>query len=314
MEDTHREMNFFDLVMGMFRGVSRLFVSIGRMFGGMLRLTVRYWWAVLVGMAIFIVIGLYATSQNRRVFYGETTLLFAPEARPIVISHLQLLGSYCHSPLMQKTLHLDSAYAASVHRIKYYNLIDFKNDGIPDIIEYKKIGSFLKDTFNVVMPDRINIRIYMYHENDFQPIQEALLRYFSSLPEMQRIDSVYKAMIHARIELFAREKARIDSAASIEYLRDNSTLAIPIGEREVRLGMQKQFYYTHQQRMIDKQFDAATKLAANPNVVDFISDMPAASFPRSWAMIIWTLGGYVAGALLALCIKMRREIKTYLLK
>ncbi|MDO4190775.1 MAG: hypothetical protein Q4D14_03685 [Bacteroidales bacterium] len=306
------EKNFFDLVIAFCHWVKRCAKGLVDCIARTIRLSLQQWWAVLIGIALCVAVGLWHSSANRRVFHGDAVMLFAPEARQNIISQIDYIGSLCHSPQMKDKLSLDADYANTIHKIKHYNIIDFKNDSVPDIIEYKKIGSFLADTFNVVMNDRLDIRIYMKHETDFQTVCQALQHYLATQPDIARIDSIRKANLRRYIEFCDEEIARIDSLSNYEYFIRNQQLDLQFKQTLVMSERDQELYYTDRETLLRQREKAENILYCNPNVVDFVAPMSALTFPRTWEMTIWIVVGYLFGLCLALLAKYRKEIGTYL--
>lgn len=306
------EKNFFDLVLAFCQWIKRCCLGIVSCITRTIRLTIQQWWAVLLGLALCLCVGIWHSSAPRRVFYGEAVMIFAPEARQQVTTQLDFLGSICHNPQMADRLHLENDYANTIHRIRHYNVIDFKNDSIADIIEHKKIGAFFGDTTNVVMPDRLSVRIYLKHETDFKTVCDALQRYFSEQPDIVRIDSVRKANLRDYIDFCNEELQRIDSLSNYEYFVRNQQLDLQFKQTLVMSERDQELYYTDRETLLRQRQKAEMVLSNNPNVVDFVGPMSACTFPRPWELSLWTIFGYFLGLGFALLAKYRKEIVAYM--
>lgn len=306
------EKNFFDLVMAFCQWLRNCGRGIINCMAATVRLTIRQWWAVLIGMAMFVGVGLWHSSAPKRTFHGDAVLMFAPEARQNVIAQLDYIGSLCHNPQLADKLQIDSKYANTIHRIKHFNVIDFKNDSVPDIIEYKKIGSFLADTVNVVMPDRVSVRIYLKHETDFATICNALTRYLSEQPDIARIDSTRKAQLHAMLDFYDEELARVDSLSNYEYFVRNQQLDLQFKQTLVMSERDQELYYTDREFLLKQRNKVDAVLQANPDVVNFTAPMSALTFPRPWEMGLWLIFGYFFGLILAVIAKNRKQIVAYI--
>lgn len=306
------EKNFFDLVLAFCQWVKGCCKRILSCITRTIRLSLQQWWAVVIGLALSVGVGLWHSSAPRRLFYGDAVILFAPEARQQVIAQLDYLGSLCHNPQMADKLGLKTDYANTIHRINHFNVIDFKNDSVADIIEYKKIGSFLADTSNVVMPDRVSVRVYLRHETDFNTFCQALQNYLSNQSDIARIDSVRKANLQQYIDFCNEELQRIDSLSNYEYFVRNQQLDLQFKQTLVMSERDQELYYTDREQLLRQRQTAESVLYSNPNVIDFVAPMSALTFPRLWEMCIWIVVGYFLGLCFALLAKYRKEIMAYL--
>ena len=189
MSDERREMNFFEFLALIGRSIINFFKIIGVFILKTFRLAVHYWWIVLICMVLGFVAA-YFISQDKNVKYkGEATIYFSPLLRSQI---QQGLAQYplvvLNSETAKSLTSLSTPQAYLFRKLNTFNIIDSKNDSIADFVDYDNKGKFMADTFNVVMPDRLLIRVVAKGTDNFNEYKNSLIEFFQSQPDRKSVE------------------------------------------------------------------------------------------------------------------------------
>ena len=163
------EMNFFDLCAACVRAIGRGCMALGRLLERMARLTWRYWWIVLTMVVLFIAAAIYYTRQDNLTFKVNATAMLNG---PTIQQFEQAIA-----PFLNK---------GEVKAFETYRVVDCKNDGIADYVDFKHKSS-PTDTMRVQMQDRLclQFRIKQRHMTLVPEIETAVLNWLNGNGAMQ---------------------------------------------------------------------------------------------------------------------------------
>jgi len=311
-----REMNLFELIIVGFNGLKSLFKSIINLFCQTIRLSLQYFWIVGLVMVMFCAVAFYVTTYKQRIYKSNTMITFSKEIKPMVINELQALNTMRGFDFGKFTelMNLSNKQAAKFREIRYYQVIDYLNDSIADVIDLKHQAS-LADTVNPCMTDHLGIRIYLKGSTDFRPYYQGLVNYFNKNKDIVRVDSASKAMIAERIAFCNNELERLDKLSDYDYFEGSDRGTISISKKgEFRLEtVRKQLYYIDMRNLLKEKNYLTNIATSNKNVVNLLSENPTIDIHPRWKfMIIFGSIGYVFGVILALMFKRRKQIWNYL--
>ena len=311
-----REMNLFELIIVGFHGLKSLFKSIINLFCQTIRLSLQYFWLVGLAMGLFIFYALYITDKEERIYKSNTMITFSKEIKPMVINELQAINAmrWADFARFAELMNLSDEQAGKFREIRYYQVIDFLNDSIADVIDLNNMAS-LADTLNPCMTDRLGVRIYLKGSADFRPYYQGLVNYFNKHKDIVRVDSASKAMIAERIAFCNNELERLDKFSDYDYFEGNERGAVNISRKgEFRLETaRKQLYYVDMRDLLKEKNYLTNIAASNINVINLLSENPTIDIRPRWKfMVAFAAVGYVFGAILALMLKRRKQIWKYL--
>ena len=313
MSEERREMNLFEFI--------RLIgVSIGRFFKWMLdvflktvRLGVRYFWVVLICAAVGFGLSFWLSQDKMVRFSGETTMFFSPDLRSQVEDGLRLYQYYLTNGMAESHLQPMTHHMASkLRKMETFYVIDSKADSIPDYVDYGKNPKALADTVNVVMPDRLVLRLKAKGLSDFSLYQESMRRFFESQPGIVLADKQRKAIEARNLELLERDLVRMDSFATYDYLEKPAQLSLEMGRTMLISERKQDIYSPYILTAMKVHANYATRVALTPDIVNFQTDFIVSRFPPLYMWIIGTCLGVLFGLLIALALKYRAEIKEYM--
>lgn len=312
-----REMNFFELCAAFARAVAKGCVALWHLFCHMLRVTFQLWWVVLPCVILFVGFGLYYSRQDNLIhkvngialLNGATIQQFENTFAPLCsgqnIPEQAAIASYI--------------YAQQATGFAAYRVIDCKNDGTADFVDFKGKSS-PTDTTEVQMQDRIAIQFCMKEKNMhlLPEIENAVLEYFNSNPLLQQSYQTYLPNLKNEVEFNHRQFWKLDSLTSQYYFHNQlgsksmSTIGEGVafvGDRRVRLFLDEIYeQHAHVQR-----YDHRLQLATAPVVLEshFAAD-PKPLNGRYKCVVVFFLLGWIAGCLLAQAIRHRKAILVWL--
>lgn len=314
MENEHREINLLDFIYLIFRGLTRGLKRLGKSLLLLLRFSIQNSWVILVFIILAFFAGWFFTTPIRTTFKGGATILFVEEARPAVLDHVARLNSHCRTKDLAVELQLPDSIASKIRKFETFNYIDLKDDNIPDFPDFEGNPDFLVDTVNVVMNDRFYLRVSAKGITDFKPIQQGLETYFDNQAGVVLLTQQGKQRLQTELRSYTQEVKRLDSLANYEYFSKSKPVALEGGRTFVFAEKEKELYHESMFEVMEQRDHIATQLAQNTHVINFQSDMVLSAPWRILCMILWVLGGYVLGALVAWGIVRRKEVCAFLKK
>ena len=311
-----REMNLFELIIVSFNGIKSLFKSIINLFCQTIRLSLQYFWIIGVLMALFCFAAYYITKPEQRIYKSNAMITFSKEIKPMVINELQAINTMRGSDFIKfaELMNLSHKQAEKFTEVRYYQVIDFLNDSIADMIDIKHTVN-LADTLNRCMLDHLGIRIYLKGSDDFRPFYKGLVNYFNNNQDIVRVDSASKAMIAERIAFCNRELERLDKFSDYDYFEGSKRGTANISRKgEIRIETsRKQLYYVDMRDLLKEKNYLTTFAASNKNVINFLSENPTINIRPRWQfMVVFGTAGYILGLILALMFKRRKQIWNYI--
>jgi len=314
MENEHKELNLLDLIYLIFRGIWRFLKRFAHSLLLLLRFSIQNVWIILTFMVLAFFAGWFCTRPARTTFKGGATILFVEEARPAVFDQIVRLNSHCRTKQLSIDLNLPDSITNKIRKIETFNYIDLKNDLIPDFADFDQSPDFLVDTLNVVMNDRLYLRISAKGLTDFEPVQKGIQTYFDNQAGVSLLTKRGMSRLQTNMEAYTQEIKRLDSLANYEYFSKSKPTALEGGKTFVVVEKDKELFYKSIFTLIDKRDRVATQLAQNQHNINFQSDMVLSGPLLILSLVLWVLGGYVLGALTAWGIVRRKEMCAFLKK
>jgi len=312
-----REMNLFELIVVGFNGIKSLFKSTINLFNQTIRLSLQYFWIIGLIMSAFIFASYYITRKEQRIYKSTTMITFSREIKPMIINELRAINAMSgfDSAKFAELMNIQPKQAESFREIRHYQVIDFLNDSIADIIDLKNKVN-LADTLNRCMLDHLGIRIYLKGSNDFSPFYKGLVNYFNKHSEIARVDSASKAMLFERIAFCNKELERLDKFSDYDYFGEytRESVKFNLKKGDIRLEpSRKQLYYIDMLNLLKEKSYLTTFAAANKNVINFLSENPSIDIRPRWHFVaVFGVAGYILGLILAIMFKRRKQIWNYL--
>ena len=311
-----REMNLFELIIAGCNGLKTFFKSIVNLFCQTVRLSLQYFWIVGLVVAGFCFIALFITKQEKRVYKSHAMITFSKEIKPLVSDELQAINAMrgFEFEKFAELMNLSHEQAKKFKEVRYYQVIDFLNDSIADVIDLHNRAN-LTDTLNRCMSDRLGIRIYLKGSTDFRPYYRGLVNYFNKNKDIARIDSASKMMIAERIAFCDKELQRLDKFSDYDYFEGSDRSAARISKKgEIRIeSTRKQLYYIDMRDLLREKNYLTNIYASNKNVINVLSENPALDIrPRWHYVVVFAVAGYIFGIILALMFKRRKQIWNYI--
>ena len=311
-----REMNLFELIIVGFNGLKSLCKLIINLLCQTIRLSLQYFWIVGVIMGLFIFVAFYITTEEERVYKSNTMITFSKEIKPMVINELRAMNAMHGYDFARfaELMNLSREQAKEFRGIRYFQVIDFLNDSIADVIDMKNTMN-LADTLNRCMLDHLGIRISLKGSFDFRPYYTGLVNYFNKNKIIARVDSASKAMITERIAFCDRELERLDKFSDYDYFEGSDRGAMNVSKKgEFRLETaRKHLYYIDMRNLLKEKNYLTTFAASNKDVINFLSENPNVDIrPRWHFIVIFAAAGYLLGFMLALMFKCRKQIWNYI--
>ena len=318
----HKETSLFDLIYAACkacgRGINRIICLLSRM----IRLSWRKAYIVLPLLILGLAAGIYWTRPENRKYKVEAVLILnGPTefdvAQALMPIEFAVDASMSETQNLQNLLQLEPEIARVTTRFEHFPVIDFRHDSVPDMIDYKRSHK-RSDTLDIVMDNRIAVRFRTKNINSVPTVQQNLLQYLNSQPQIQAAFEAKKADIE-RFAEFCRVQTEVLDSFIVEFYFNQGTGSqnkvrpwspgLVVGSREVQAMHNDMFELLERRKQVTHELSLMTA----PVVLDsnFALNPEPVRNPHIWR-ILFMLAGWIAGAVLAWLIEDRKNILAWL--
>lgn len=318
----HKETSLFDLIYAACkacgRGINRIICLLSRM----IRLSWRKAYIVLPLLILGLAAGMYWTRPENRKYKVEAVLILnGPTefdvAQALMPIEFAVDASMSETQNLQNLLQLEPEIARVTTRFEHFPVIDFRHDSVPDMIDYKRSHK-RSDTLDIVMDNRIAVRFRTKNINSVPTIQQNLLQYLNSQPQIQAAFEAKKADIE-RFAEFCRVQTEVLDSFIVEFYFNQGTGSqnkvrpwspgLVVGSREVQAMHNDMFELLERRKQVTHELSLMTA----PVVLDsnFALNPEPVRNPHIWR-ILFMLAGWIAGTILAWLIEDRKNILAWL--
>ena len=318
----HKETSLFDLIYAACkacgRGINRIICLLSRM----IRLSWRKAYIVLPLLILGLAAGMYWTRPENRKYKVEAVLILnGPTefdvAQALMPIEFAVDANMSETQNLQNLLQLEPEIARVTTRFEHFPVIDFRHDSVPDMIDYKRSHK-RSDTLDIVMDNRIAVRFRTKNINSVPTVQQNLLQYLNSQPQIQAAFEAKKADIE-RFAEFCRVQTEVLDSFIVEFYFNQGTgcqnkvrpwsPGLVVGSREVQAMHNDMFELLERRKQVTHELSLMTA----PVVLDsnFALNPEPVRNPHIWR-ILFMLAGWIAGAVLAWLIEDRKNILAWL--
>ena len=318
----HKETSLFDLIYAACkacgRGINRIICLLSRM----IRLSWRKAYIVLPLLILGLAAGIYWTRPENRKYKVEAVLILnGPTefdvAQALMPIEFAVDANMSETQNLQNLLQLEPEIARVTTRFEHFPVIDFRHDSVPDMIDYKRSHK-RSDTLDIVMDNRIAVRFRTKNINSVPTVQQNLLQYLNSQPQIQAAFEAKKADIERYAE-FCRVQTEVLDSFIVEFYFNQGTGSqnkvrpwspgLVVGSREVQAMHNDMFELLERRKQVTHELSLMTA----PVVLDsnFALNPEPVRNPHIWR-ILFMLAGWIAGTILAWLIEDRKNILAWL--
>ena len=309
MEDKNsKEVNLLQLLSLMVNWLKKVLKNLFHFIGFLLQLAFKYWPVSLAIMVLSVLAGQYLARPSARKYQaGAIAMLYGNDISTAkeISRQLQNTISTNESLSLSSKLGIADSVGKNIVKIEVFNVIDYLDDYSADLIDFKKSHS-LSDTTNLVMQDRVYIRVTTRNISQINTFQDALLKYFNENPKMKRRFESTKSDLQAKIDACDKEINRLDSLAKVSYFKEQSK-NISLTDNKLIVGEQKKQLFYEDILMLQD-----IKASINGSFVDFKQPM---EFPAGLVIDSKPINGRVKYGIYSLMIGLALVfLATYLLE
>ena len=318
----HKETSLFDLIYAACKACGRGINRIICLLSQMIRLSWRKAYIVLPLLILGLAAGMYWTRPENRKYKVEAVLILnGPTefdvAQALMPIEFAVDANMSETQNLQNLLQLEPEIARVTTRFEHFPVIDFRHDSVPDMIDYKRSHK-RSDTLDIVMDNRIAVRFRTKNINSVPTVQQNLLQYLNSQPQIQAAFEAKKADIERYAE-FCRAQTEVLDSFIVEFYFNQGTgcqnkvrpwsPGLVVGSREVQAMHNDMFELLERRKQVTHELSLMTA----PVVLDsnFALNPEPVRNPHIWR-ILFMLAGWIAGAVLAWLIEDRKNILAWL--
>lgn len=273
-KNTTKEISLVDIFANLLNWIVEVSKKTVRFIGAILQLLYRRKILTLSILILTFIIGQFIARPSNRKYESEAmAYLYGVKSNTVMEVGSQLSKN---SPLfdatsLSKKLNLPDTIAKKLLRVDFYKVVDYLDDGTPDVVDFKRTHS-LKDTMNVYIDNFAYIRITILGTYHAEKLGKAVLDYLNNNAEIKSDFEVFRERERQRMIIAELEKQRIDSLARVKYFEDNKP-NIKFDNNQVLVGSQEtQLFYNDMLFLQDRKSDAEMILAKAKNPVVLPSD------------------------------------------
>lgn len=262
-EKNTREINLVDIFSAIWKWIVGAVLYIVAFVGKTLQLLFRH--KVLTVILLLLAFGIsqyLSRPSNRKYNVDAMAVLYGAEAKTVMQVGRQLVSS---SPRFEITslahkLGISDSIAKEIVGVKFFNVIDYKNDSVPDMVDFRKKHS-LTDTLNVLMPNHVFIRFKIKGTEHYEEVGDAILNYLNNNQAIQTEYQTWREIQNQKVAIADSETNRIDSLARKKYFED-SKQHMRFENNQLIVGSQYvQLFYSDMFKIHQKKTEAQVKLA-----------------------------------------------------
>ena len=318
----HKETSLFDLIYAACKACGRGINRIISLLTKMIRLSWRKAYIVFPLLILGLAAGIYWTRPENRNYKVEAVLILnGPTefdvAQALMPIEFAVDASMSETQNLQNLLQLEPEVARATTRFEHFPVIDFRHDSVPDMIDYKRSHK-RSDTLDIVMDNRIAVRFRTKNINSVPTVQNNLLQYLNSQPQIQAAYEAKKADVERYAEFCRVQTEVLDSFITEFYFHQGIstqtrlrawTPGMVVGSREVQAMHFDMFDLMNRRKQVTHEFSQMTA----PVVLDsnFAINPSPVRNQHLWR-ILFMLAGWIAGAILAWLIEDRKNILAWL--
>ncbi len=235
------EIDLLDLFKRMGRSLGKMFRAIGRGILISLVFIFRNWLPLLFSLVLGVGIS-YIAKISSPSFYTSDMVL-RNNAVPVadMMSYINRLHTFCiegNKEALSQTLSLKPELINNILDIRSHWIIDKNKDGIPDVVDYKDKHS-VYDTINVMMQDRLNIRVKIKSPQELITVKNGLLSYINSDTLFQQRNRLRIRQNNELITRLEYDILQLDSLQKIKYFEETKSRQPQSGGQMIFLQEQK---------------------------------------------------------------------------
>lgn len=305
-----QEMNLFSFLILIWQKLKKTAKKCLIYFIKTIRLSYQYKWVMFIFIILGIGFGYYNVKKANKLYKAETIITF-PEGLRLPVTKNIFNFFIADKGSIKKILNENNATFPTVKKIEIYNVIDSKNDFIPDYIDYKNKTSF-SDTTNVIMQDRICLMIKVKGKYDYDTLQKQMGQYLNNLPQLKKLDEIYRTVSQQKMQLLNKEVARIDSLSTYDYFIKPSQLNLQ-SDKTLLITEREQKIFTDDLLNIENKRDMLQKQIASTNgIISFETPFIVMSTPPYIKLLLGLFTGLILGLIISLLIKYWKQITRFL--
>lgn len=312
-----QELNLLQIFGKIGEWLKNILSNITHMVSYSIKMSVKYWYLFLVVFSLSILASLYLSRPSNHKYHAETVL----HASFSDISYVnevidQLRPSIKDNDLYSfaSKLQIPNNIAKNIIKIQRYDIIDYLDDNTPNMIDFKRSHS-PRDTTNLVMNDRVYLRLVTLDPNNLDVIYDAVMNYLNTNSRLVNEYEFNKQILTTNIALIDKETNRIDSLAQTNYFKNEDRIDLKMSSDRMILGERKKplfyddlIYLMSQKYNREKQYEMAVQPVYS--TTGFIVSGPING--RLKLLVFGFIIGVISGLVVSSLYAKRKLIKDFL--
>ncbi len=317
-KQTTHELSLWDLCLTCLQGIGRFLAWAYRTALSILRLSLHAWYIVLPLTLAAGAAGLYCSRMDNRIYKVGTMVHLSGVTRADVNQVYTSLtyalpGCVNAAQSLDNQLQLDGSQIGRAYRFETFDVIDYRNDSIPDVVDFERKHD-MADTVNVIMPNYLYLSFRTKTPQLAQTVGNAIVAYLNRNAGLQAGFQSGKAVLERQSQFCHEQIEKLDSLTSAFYFEQAGSgqiqssrwaSALVVGDRSIDIlhpDILPLFVHTE---YIDRELGLATAPVVALN--DFMVHPHAVNGPIKCTVLALMLG-YLLGCAIAYAWKKRKDL------
>jgi hypothetical protein len=241
------EIDLLDLFRRMSRTLRSWANSLGKAFLITIVFLLKRWLPLGLSIALGVGASYLIRIKTDSAYTADLILRNNQVANSDIISYLNRLHTYCREKnrqALQEAISISPQQVNNIIDISAFWIIDMKNDGIPDYVDYKNAQN-VYDTLNVRMQDRLDIRVKIKSPQELTLVRNGILSFIEKDSLFQQRNRVRLRQNREMLSRLNYDILQLDSLQRIKYFEETKSRQPQGSQQMIFLQEQKtQLIYT----------------------------------------------------------------------
>lgn len=220
------EIDLLDLFRRMGKGLGNMFRAIWKGLLISIVFLLRHW--LPLGLSLIAGVAISYLFKMTSPSYYTSDMVLRNNSVPIadMMSYINRLHTFCiegNKEELSRALSLNTESVKNVLDVRAHWIIDKNRDGIPDNVDYRDKHD-VYDTINIMMQDRLNIRVRIGEPQELITLKDGLLTYINSSSIFEQRNRLRLKQNNELITRLEYDILQLDSLQKIKYFEETKAM------------------------------------------------------------------------------------------
>ncbi len=314
----NQELNLIQVFSLLANWIKKTTFALFRAIGYSIQQSIKYWYVFALTFLLFLSAALYLSRSSSQKYIAETVLhsgLYNIDLVNELIDQFRANVAGDNPYNYVNKFNLPDSVKHSLLKIERFDIIDYLDDSTPNKIDFNHSHN-QSDSLNLVMDDRVFLRMKIKNINHIDTIYSALMSYLNNNPRLISEFESNKKFYTDFVGILDKELYRVDSLAEKSYFLKEEVMEMRLEYQTFLVGERKKPLFINDFVEIAKQRKKYSKILENASAPVYSTTGIIVKGPINNRLkyglygVIW---GGIAGLLASSIYSKRKKIFDYLL-